>query len=291
MEPPSESVPTWSWFASPIYLRWVTYFADDLYSGTSQLLFFTKLSQFRWCKLPIDHVPPTAYHDFDGLQITLELATYTTTVLPFWSHDAREMNCESLGTQLASLLGVSRGDVTALYICDDLKEIDQPPTKIYIALVGGGRDKDKKCHLFEGLALAPGTEKETYKRVGYWSGSVRCEDKYTPVFRRAIYSHLDISDPNDEDLVGDSESEDVEYANFLHTYSDDSYSGDKGLDDGSESEYVSATDDGEFINDGENEDSTLSSSESTSSLCEMRQGQGSAFLRLEGAKTETLTLI
>jgi hypothetical protein len=186
MEPPSESVPTWSWFASPIYLRWVTYFADDLYSRTSQLLFFTKLSQFRWCKLPINHVPPTAYHDFDGLQITLELATYTTTVLPFWSHDAREMNCESLGTQLASLLGVSRGDVTALYICDDLKEIDQPPTKIYIALVGEGWDKDKKCHLFEGLALAPGTEKETYKRVGYWSGSVRCEDKYTPVFRRAI---------------------------------------------------------------------------------------------------------
>jgi hypothetical protein len=90
--------------------------------------------------------------------------------------------------------------------------------------------------------------------------------------------------------VGDSESEDVEYANFLHTYSDDSYSGDEGLDDDSESEYFSATDDGEFI-DGENEHSTLSSSESTSSLCEMRQGQGSAFLRLEGAKIETLTLI
>jgi hypothetical protein len=183
LEPPPGPVPTWSWFASPIYLLWVMDVAQNLGQYLSEVLFLAKFSHFRWCEWPINHVPPTAFHDFDGLQITLELATYTITTSLASAFDNGALVSESLRTRLASLLRVKRGHVTTRYDWDDFNVIDQRPTTVYLALVCEGWKNDKKGHCFEGLGLAPGVEEGTYKRVGYWCGHARCEDEHTPVTR------------------------------------------------------------------------------------------------------------
>jgi hypothetical protein len=180
-ELPLKSVPTWSWFASPIYTdndTWrVPIFADSL-GRQSYLATFV---HFKWPNKDVNYTPPTAYYDFDGLQITLKLPTYTTTVvrkIPNRQIEFVELCCASLEKELASLLGVDGQRIEAQYICDDLREFDEPPATVRIALLEEEWNLDQETRSFRGLALAPGTDKGTHKRVGYWRGSLRSLERF-----------------------------------------------------------------------------------------------------------------
>jgi hypothetical protein len=169
-EPPLKSVPTWSWFASPMYLEYQLSWYGS-YPLRVKALYLARFIHFRWPNQPINHAPPTAHHNFEGLQIALELAIYTTTILlgdaTDNTHEPR-LHCDSLRVQLASLLGFSKRSMRAIYYCDDPEEFDHPPATVCLGLIH--EEHRQGFFKFEGLALAAGKEKGTWGRVGYWSG-------------------------------------------------------------------------------------------------------------------------
>ncbi|KAH6876261.1 heterokaryon incompatibility protein-domain-containing protein [Alternaria rosae] len=173
-ELPSNPVPTWSWLAGPIY----KHCGVVVPGGSSEIwdpqLFVAKFLHFKWSNRPVNHAPPTAYYDFDSLQITLELATHMTTILlqePHGEHDCHRLRYDSLEKELACCLGLGREHLAAFYHCDDLETLYQPPTEVRIALIAEEVDLNFR-HDLQGLALAPGVESGTWKRLGYWKAWV-----------------------------------------------------------------------------------------------------------------------
>ena len=173
-ELPSNPAPTWSWLAGPIYMH-----CDVVIpGGNSRIwdpkLFVAKFLHFRWSDGPVNHAPPTAYYDFDGLRITLELATHSTTILlkePYGEHNCHRLSCDSLEEDLASCLGLDTKRLAASYHCDDLTTLYQPPVEVRIALIAEEVDLNYR-HDLQGLALAPGVEGGTWRRIGYWKAWV-----------------------------------------------------------------------------------------------------------------------
>lgn len=177
-ELPSKPVPTWSWLAGPIYVHW----GVVIPGGSSRIwdpkLFVAKFLYFRWSDGPVNHAPLTAYYDFEGLRITLEFATHMTTILlqePYGEHDCHRLRCDSLEKELACCLGIGRERLAAFYHCDDLTTLHQPPEKVHIALIAEEVDLNN-LHDLQGLALAPGIESGTWKRLGYWKAWVDLRD-------------------------------------------------------------------------------------------------------------------
>jgi hypothetical protein len=81
-EPAAMAAPSWSWFAQPIChticLRFEYHY--NHYENGSIQTFMARLLNFQWPSLAPDEVPPTSFHDFAGLRITLALATFTTSL-------------------------------------------------------------------------------------------------------------------------------------------------------------------------------------------------------------------
>jgi len=177
-EPPSKPVPTWSWLVGPIYVHCDVVIPGGGSKRWNPGLYEAKFLCFRWPKEPVNYSPPTAYYDFDGLRITLELATHTSTILPkepYGEHNCHRLSCDSLEEDLASCLGLDTKRLAASYHCDDLTTLYQPPAEVHIALIAEEVDLNYR-HDLQGLALAPGAESGTWKRIGYWKAWVDLGD-------------------------------------------------------------------------------------------------------------------
>jgi len=177
-ELPSKPVPTWSWLVGPIYVYCDVVIPGGGISNWNPNLFVAKFLHFRWSNEPVNHNPPTAYYDFDGLRIALEFATHTTTILPkepYGEHNCHRLSCDSLEQGLASCLGLDRKHLAASYHCDNLETLYQPPAEVHIALIAEEVDLNYR-HDLQGLALAPGVESGTWKRLGYWKAWVDLSD-------------------------------------------------------------------------------------------------------------------
>ena len=181
-EPGSATAPSWSWFASPLYLDHNIDFFDDYQSwpqnvpggSRNKILFLAQLVHFQWHGLPLNQVLPTAFHDFSGLRITLEVATYEEARLT--SEDGWNMECLSLKEKLESLYHV-RFD-SCVY-CDYFKCYKQPPKNAILALLVETQRTHHEYRYFGGLTLIPGEEEGTWKRFGYWWAnmySLGCDD-------------------------------------------------------------------------------------------------------------------
>ena len=174
-EPGSTMAPSWSWFASPLYLDHDIDFFDEYHSrpqnvpegSRNKLVFLAQLVHFQWYGLPLNQVPPTAFHDFSGLRITLEVATYEEARLT--SEDGWNMDCLSLKERLESLYHV-RFD--AQVYCDYFKYYEQPPGNAILALLVETQRTHHEHRYFGGLALIPGEEEGTWKRFGYWDAKM-----------------------------------------------------------------------------------------------------------------------
>jgi len=173
-EPRLESVPTWSWLAGPIYKCYNLVTPKE----SIEPCFVARFLRFKWPKELINEAPPTAYYNFEGLQVTLELATHMTTILfkePYSQDGAPRLSCDSLEEELAASLGLERTLLKSIYCCDDLETLYQPPAKVRIALIAEEVDLNYR-HDLRGLALAPGAESGTWKRIGYWKVCVYLGD-------------------------------------------------------------------------------------------------------------------
>jgi hypothetical protein len=174
-EPGSVMAPSWSWFASSLYLDHDIDFFDEYHSwpqnvpegSRNRLVFLAQLVHFQWCGLPLNQVPPTAFHDFSGLRITLEVATYEEARLT--SEDGWNMDCLSLKEGLESLYHVRfDGQV----YCDNFKYYEQPPGNAILALLVETQRTHHEHRYFGGLTLIPGEEEGTWKRFGYWDAKM-----------------------------------------------------------------------------------------------------------------------
>ena len=179
-EPRSESVPTWSWFASPIYKHCELIVSNhNTFDDFRESYFVAEFLYFKWSKELDNDASPTAYYNFEGLQITLKLATHVTTILlkePYGEDDTPSLSCDSLEEGLASCLGFDRTLLAASYDCDDLETLFQPPAEVRIALIAEDVDLTYCRHHLQGLALAPGVESGTWRRIGYWKAWVDLGD-------------------------------------------------------------------------------------------------------------------
>jgi hypothetical protein len=178
IEPVLESAPTWSLFASSIYSNRHDAIYYEPIRREESVLFLVKVLHFRWPKAAVNFSPPTAYHDFQGLQITLEFITLDVSLL---SKDEDPgscfygLRCSSLEARLASLFTVSGGLVKVSLWFDDFRSAKQPPTGIRIALVYEGWNGSSGQYHFEGLILGPGAKGDTWKRLGYCEGQIRSD--------------------------------------------------------------------------------------------------------------------
>lgn len=213
-ESPPQSVPSWSWFAAPIYFTDPAQLSHGQFEYTVlSHLFLASLVSFGWPNAPINSTPPTAYFDFVGLQITLELPVCTTTIAPKDSlieYKKRELQCVGLEEQLALLPNCSS---TCTYLCDDLREFDEPPATIRIALISDdlvtmSPGYTLGHHFLQGLALAPGANKSTWKRVGYWSANVLYDHPSTS-------KHVYRQDTGKEGLMSRAEGKSSDSSEFI----------------------------------------------------------------------------
>ena len=184
--PVLESVPTWSFFASPVYssrldrsieLRhnwddWDYYFEQNLFSAT--------FLHFTWSNNPVNRNPPTAYYDFAGLRITLKFLTVDVPLPRDQELDHGVLPCESLEAQLCPLFRLNGNpkSISVGFFFDDYGKFDQAPTEVRIALVEESWNKSKGFYYSEGLVLAPGAEENTWKRLGYMYGTAGSGDRH-----------------------------------------------------------------------------------------------------------------
>lgn len=183
-EPPLKSAPTWSLFAGPIYSNRDDMLYQDLSLLANRILFTARLVQFRWLKAPVNHIPSMAFHDFEGLQITLELMTMNVSFSlrdPPPKNQLYKVRCKSTEVGLASLLKVKEEFVKVSCHFDDFRHFERPPVGVHIALIEEGWSNDRNEYCFQGLFIEPGAEKDTWKRVGYcegnaWPDSSRCSE-------------------------------------------------------------------------------------------------------------------
>ena len=173
-EPRLESVPTWSWLAGPIYKHYNLVTPRE----SSEPCYVAEFLRFKWPKELVNEAPPTAYYNFEGLQVTLTLATHMTTILfkePYSQDHVPTLSCDSLEEELAALLGLERTYLEAIYHCDDVETLYQPPAEVHMALITEEVDLRYR-HDLQGLTLAPGVERNTWKRIGYWKAGVELGD-------------------------------------------------------------------------------------------------------------------
>jgi len=176
----SKTVPSWSWLSSHLYVYhplryfgryecWTRNCDGDEYQ-LSDLLFLAQLSYFQWPGWPVDTMPSTAYHDFSGLQITLQVPTFHETRIES-DDNPYSANCLCLEEKLASFYvgphDIKKHTWTSLYY-DDIEYNIQPPERVLLALLVETRDPFDPQSIFGGLALIPGGEEGTWKRIGYW---------------------------------------------------------------------------------------------------------------------------
>jgi hypothetical protein len=196
--PVLDSMPTWSFFASPVYssrlkraigLRhlWNNCGNYDHYDERNlYYLFSATLLHFRWSNKPVNHSPPTAYYDFAGLQITLELLTVDVPVPSDQESDEYGMlPCKSLEAELYPLFRLYAPPefVEVCFCFDDYGNFDQVPAEVRIALIEESWNKFfEGTYYLDGLVLAPGAEKDTWKRLGYMYGKAASYNEYPTLF-------------------------------------------------------------------------------------------------------------
>jgi hypothetical protein len=192
----SPSVPSWSWFSSPISVHRYLNFNDTFRFIPT---FSAQLIHFQWPESPINKVPQASFHDFAGLRITLALATFNITALRIDVLDSA-----SLHGELALGMGVDSSDVHIVYHRDDSLEYKEAPTTIVLALLVEGREPHGRFpgeffNRCEGLALSQQTEDNTWKRIGHWrltynkkTSESRAEELDSPEIRddtQALYAN------------------------------------------------------------------------------------------------------
>ena len=179
----SKKVPSWSWLSSHLYVDHPLKYFDryDYWSPNSHgdgfqasdLLFLAQLSSFQWSGWPVNMMPPTAYHDFSGLHITLQLPTFEETRVV--SDDPLHAECLCLKEKLASFYirppECEKHTWTTLQ-CDDIEYHTQPPERVLLALLVETRVPYFPSSILAGLALIPGEKEGTWKRIGYWDAQI-----------------------------------------------------------------------------------------------------------------------
>ncbi|RYN97715.1 hypothetical protein AA0120_g2771 [Alternaria tenuissima] len=183
-EPVLETAPTWSFFASSIYSNRLDRNKDlriDWFPETpSGVLFSATLLHFTWPNAPVDSSPPTAYFDFAGLQITLELLTIDCSLSRDLERDDRGYPCRILEAQLLPLF-LLKESLIRIYVrfCfDDYGNFDQAPAEVRVALIKEGWDKENGHYYLRGLILEPGVKQNTWRRLGFLNGSARSNGSY-----------------------------------------------------------------------------------------------------------------
>ncbi|KAG9191388.1 hypothetical protein G6011_09476 [Alternaria panax] len=175
LEPRMKFVPTWSLFAGPIYSNRDDMLYQDLNLLADRILSTAKFLHFRWRNAPMGHVPPTAFHDFEGLQITLELmvidVSFSLSHPPPENHLYR-VHCKSTEALLISLFRVDEESVGLTFHFDDVANFEEPPAGARMAIIEEGWDSDRNEYCFQGLLIQPGAKKKTWVRLGYCEGFV-----------------------------------------------------------------------------------------------------------------------
>ena len=196
VEPVLQTVPTWSWFSVPIFHRHCMEFPFTEHANLTQKnrlfrildVYWASLCSFKWPGQPLNHLPSHSFYDFAGMQITVAMQTLTTE-LRLGDHDVIESNVMD---QVLDNVEWSRFRCYLdTVVCDA-----EFPLKVLLGLLGEiHENKLRPVRYCAGLALAPGPEKSTWKRVGMWTmdfglkeGWVplkkRCPRRLAPLFRR-----------------------------------------------------------------------------------------------------------
>jgi hypothetical protein len=169
--------------------------------------FMARLVCFQWPSLAPDEVPPTCFHDFADLRITLELATFTTSLQRSRRADLhsvpgvfefddkqRYLHCPGLHAGLMSVFkdfgevnhyeapGVAGLPEHVQYLCDNREDTMTPPETILLALVVEEQTPfmDRAfqprivgtTHRLSGLGLCLADVDGTWKRHGFWSAYI-----------------------------------------------------------------------------------------------------------------------
>jgi hypothetical protein len=173
-EPGSKMAPSWSWLSCPLYSDCQFRFCDKIsdlsanpHHGNS-FISSVKLAHFQWSGWPLNQVPPTAFYEFSGLRITLNVARFEETRIEKNKDD--EFECLCLKDKLESLCDFE-SPKTRLY-WDDIGCKEPSPKKVCIALLVEGWRSRVRGHFCAGLALVPAEEKGTWKRSGYWQATM-----------------------------------------------------------------------------------------------------------------------
>jgi hypothetical protein len=199
------SMPSWSWFGLPVY---TTQLFDNHHrkamtfsrlSKDYRTIFSASLTHFRRPNLPQTSRANQVFHEFVGLNLALNVATYKTTLTrsrrslmkgrPNFDDGKRPLalNCISLREQLVYVH--CRGNmghfVQAPYYCDDPNNIESPPENVLLALLheqhvsyrlyegeDEGRSGREEIYWLRGSGLQPGQEPDTWERHGYWEAQV-----------------------------------------------------------------------------------------------------------------------
>lgn len=179
-EPGSDMAPSWSWLSCPLYKKHRIQFYTEYESFVrktgekppNNLIFWAPLVHFQWHDQPLNQVPLKTFHDFSGLSLTLEVATYEECRLRS-RDDAWYISCQSLRERLASSYHLN---AMATLRCDDVRYHEKPPEKALLALLVETQDTLQTYCSFAGLALIPGREKGTWQRFGYWWSKLFLQD-------------------------------------------------------------------------------------------------------------------
>jgi hypothetical protein len=206
MELGASAVPSWSWFGLPIYTTqsFDNYHKDEMSSGVEtknyQVIFKATLAQVHRSGPLQTSRKKSAFHDFIDLKLSLNLATFNTTLKrrarqsQMWEtkYIPRQdypiaLDCTSLREQLRSVYykhGMGHL-IRTYYYCDDPDDIETPPDNILLALLleetlpclpsetwEWDADPTEEIHWLSGLGLQPGKGRDTWKRHGYWEAYV-----------------------------------------------------------------------------------------------------------------------
>ena len=189
-------VPSWSWFSQPIFWPGIDVsYGVSAVPSKEYLVCMAKLRHFHWPGRILNQIPPTSFHDFAGLSITLELATYKICCGHSRSPitvDQPNSHRADFHAQLVCFLGKAsevcdhgvrssrKPAVSIDFLLDSLEVTEYLPETVHFAVIvekvasfladtssGHSIIVEESCRL-HGLELAPGEQEGTWKRIGYW---------------------------------------------------------------------------------------------------------------------------